>query len=166
MKLLSFHAVPPPTLNITGPPQLVVYEGTNGALTCNILVTSTIDTEVNVSAQWVKDGEEVASSNRISISEVSRNELSNHEYQFSLSISPFNNSADPGLYTSKVTITPTENSNYISAAETSEAYLLSVAGIQPYLYIDYIISGAKMSQSHPLLHYPHSSGATTYISRS
>ena len=128
---MCFHAVPPPTLNITGPPQLVVYEGTNGTLTCHILVISTIDTEVNVSAEWVKDGEEVASSNRISISEISRNELSNHEYQFSLSISPFSNSADPGHYTSKVTITPTENSNYISAAETSEAYLLSVAGIQP-----------------------------------
>ena len=67
VKLLSFHAVPHPTLNITGPPQLIVYEGTNGALTCHILVTITIDTEVNVSAQWIKDGEEVASSNRISI---------------------------------------------------------------------------------------------------
>ena len=92
-------------------------------------MTNTVDTEVNVSAQWVKDGEEVASNNRISISEVIRNELSNHQYQFSLSISPFSNSADPGHYTCKVTITPTENSNYISAAETSEAYILSVAGI-------------------------------------
>ena len=127
---ILFHTVPQPTVIITGPPQPIIYEGTDGTLTCHILVTSTIDTEVNVSAQWVKDGEEVASNNRISLSEVSRNELSNHEYQFSMSISPFSSLADPGHYTCEFTITPIENDIYLSATEASEAYLLSVAGIR------------------------------------
>ena len=126
---ILFHTVPQPTVIITGPPQPIIYEGTDGSLTCHILVTSTIDTEVNVSAQWVKDGEEVASNNRISLSEVSRNELSNHEYQFSMSISPFSSLADPGHYTCEFTITPIENDIYLSATEASEAYLLSVTGI-------------------------------------
>ena len=129
IQLIFFHTVPQPTVIITGPPQPIIYEGTDGTLTCLMLVTNTVDTEVDASAQWVKDGEEVASSNRISISEVSRNELSNHEYQFSLSISPFSSLADPGHYTCEFTITPVENDIYLSATEASEAYLLSIAGI-------------------------------------
>ena len=53
--LLCLHVVPTPTLNLSVPSGLL-YEGTSQILTCTASLPDTVDTDVNVTVQWIHNG--------------------------------------------------------------------------------------------------------------
>ena len=127
LRFLLSCTVPPPALTLIGPLSPTVYEGTSGTLKCHIMLNSTVDISVNISAQWLKDGNIITPNSRINVSQVSYS--SDHEYVTLLSLSPLSSADDSGQYTCEVRVIPTVNTTYVQASYSTETYLFTVTGV-------------------------------------
>ena len=50
---MSIHTVPTPTTTLMIPTSELLYEGTLQTMTCNVTLPDTVDTNVNVTIDWI-----------------------------------------------------------------------------------------------------------------
>ena len=69
---MSIHTVPTPTTTLMIPTSELLYEGTLQTMTCNVTLPDTVDTNVNVTIDWILGTNIIiTTSDRIIISPVS-----------------------------------------------------------------------------------------------
>ena len=98
-------------------------------LTCEVELLSEVDTLVNVSTSWSKDGAELSGSDRISVdSMASQSGSTTYMYGSDLVFTPLNNQqsgGDDGNYTCIATV---QNSTYITGSVNSGIEMIAVEG--------------------------------------
>ena len=129
------HTVPPPSITFSG--QLVtpvdlsstLYAGTVFTLTCEVELLSEVDTSVNVSTSWSKDGAELSGSDRISVDGMaSPSGSTTHMYGSDLVFTPLSNResvGDDGNYMCTATVL---DSTYITGSDSSGTEMIAVEG--------------------------------------
>ena len=111
-----FLAVPPPSVSVTN--SSGTYAGTNFSLTCTIELNTAVDTPVVVNSTWhgpvvIPTGTRVNGSEPIDTAA---------RYQTTLMFCPLNTS-DSGHYTCEVTVSPSPESQFITASTAGSGTL-------------------------------------------
>ena len=104
MNFLSFVTVPTPVVHIN-PPDGIVYAGGNLTLLCITTLHSDVDEGVTVSAVWSGPTGELATSDRIMMSEDLISTLP-YTLHSTLTITTVDLSEDDGTFTCTATVTP------------------------------------------------------------
>lgn len=101
--------------------------GTLLEMQCSISLDDTIDTEVEITVAWQKDGRELNEQDRVRALPVHSVESS--RYDSLLQFTTLSSDTDDGMYTCMGTVIPSENRNYITSSTESAALSISVKGI-------------------------------------
>ncbi len=117
------HAVPAPSVNITGVPTNPLFSGTSLSLTCTFELHNMIDSPLGLNGVWERGGEVLNSDRRVSISTISL--IRPSTYQTTLSISPLSNTLDNGQYTCQSVLV---SGTYVLYAEASQQVTVSIGG--------------------------------------
>ncbi len=120
---MLLHAVPAPSVNISGAPTFL-YSGTSLSLTCTFELSSMIDSQVILNSVWRRGGEILNSNSRINISAIRMANPSLH--RTILSISPVSNTMDSGQYSCQSAIV---SSAYVLYTDASQQVTVRIEGI-------------------------------------
>ena len=118
-----FHAVPAPSINVTGVPAYPLYSGTSLMLACLFEVHSAVDGQLTLNSVWRRGGEILNSNGRINISATSM--IRPSIYRTTLSISPLSNTQDNGQYSCQ---SITTSSAYVLHADSSQQVTVRIGG--------------------------------------
>ena len=119
---VHLSTVPPPSVSVTNSSS--TYAGTNFNLTCTIELNTAVDTPVVVNSTW-HGPVEIPTGTRIIASEPTGTGI---RYQTILMFRPLNTS-DSGNYACEVTVSPSPESQFITAStEGSGTLFVAVQG--------------------------------------
>ena len=103
-----------------------IYAGSSLTLICGIEIDFSADIPYRVSVIWLKSGNILVPSNRVTISNVS--DLSLYQHEATLSVSPLSSVSDTGTYTCQATASPVSVSGFIQGATQSDVETIIVQG--------------------------------------
>lgn len=129
---MAFHAVPAPTVNVTGVPAYPLYSGRSLLLTCLFEFNNAVDTLMTLNSVWRRGGEELNSNGRVNVSTTTM--IRPSVYRTTLSIIPLSNTMDSGQYTCQsVTI----SSAYVLFTDSSQQVSVGVEGKYTIQFLHY-----------------------------
>ena len=132
--------VPPPSINVTNSSS--TYAGTNFNLTCTIELNTAVDTTVVVNSTW-HGPVVIPTGTRVIASEPTG---TGARYQTTLMFHPLNTS-DSGHYTCEVTVSPSPESQFITASTPGRGSLfVAVEGKKTHMLICYYLLTYRFSQ--------------------
>ena len=132
--------VPPPSINVTNSSS--TYAGTNFNLTCTIDLNTAVDTTVVVNSTW-HGPVMIPTGTRVTASEPTG---TGARYQTTLMFRPLNTS-DSGNYTCEATVSPSPESQFITASTPGRGSLfVAVEGKKTHMLICYYLLTYHFSQ--------------------
>lgn len=117
------HAVPAPTITITGVPPYPLYTGTELSLTCSIELHSMVNSEVTLSSMWRSGGQILSTNGRVNVSTTSM--VRSSLYRKTLRISPLSNTMDGGQYSCQSDIA---SSDFVRYTNAIQQVVISIGG--------------------------------------
>ena len=103
-----------------------IYAGSSLTLSCGVEIDFSVDIPYRVSVTWLKSGNILVPSSRVTISNVS--DLSLYQHEATLSVSPLSSVSDTGTYTCQATASPVSASGFIQGATQSDVETITVQG--------------------------------------
>ena len=124
--------VPSPTITFSGLPanlsSSMLYAGMNFTLICRVQLVPEVNTLVNITTTWYKDGNELISSGHISVDSSATQSENNSVYLSMVTLDPLSNQdsgRDDGVYTCSVQV---QDDTYITGSTSNGSKTLMVEG--------------------------------------
>ena len=124
--LLLYFSVPSPNVEVQASQLGPYLAGMLTELRCSVDFGDSVDTMVDVSVVWERNGAALSETARVRT--VSPRAVGASRYDALLQFSTLSSSADGGSYACRSTIFPTENTNYITNSTGTGVFSFDVIG--------------------------------------